>query len=345
MIPVNERVEGVVAKWSDKGFGFINLNDGRRAYVHCSEIQGRELQCQLDIGETVNCMVVQDPTNPGKWQARSLQRGGLAEDGVVTEWREDGGFGFITLDDGRRAYVHHSCFGGGNLELGQRLMVCTKPDSRDPQKLCVSEIRCDDGKVANAPPDILATVLEWEPKGYGFLYTEDGRKVYVHHSAFGQGDLTPGEQVRCSVVPDRRNPRKFMADRVTRLEGAGLALGDLGDGSGSSLQMMGHAEVGDGIWMPAKVHVWYEEKGYGFVELQDGRRVYVHHSVFGHGSLLDGGDCETVVAPDRLNPDKWRAIQVRGAAVVPSVIRQQAEQRQVERELAGYPSLKRQRHF
>jgi len=276
------------------------------------------LQCQLDIGETVNCMVVQDPTNPGKWQARSLQRGGLAEDGVVTEWREDGGFGFITLDDGRRAYVHHSCFGGGNLELGQRLMVCTKPDSRDPQKLCVSEIRCDDGKSANAPPEFLATVLEWEPKGYGFVLTEDGRKVYVHHSAFGQGDLTPGEHVRVSVVADQRNPRKFMANTLVRV--GGDAGGELGGGCGSGLQF-GLGDLGGGMvsenWQLARVAEWHDDRGYGFVELEDARRVYVHHSAFGGGSLLEGAECETVVTPDRLNPGKWRAAQVRGNAVVP----------------------------
>jgi len=329
-----ERVEGVVAKWSDKGYGFINLADGRRAYVHASAIGGREMQANLDIGETVNVIVVEDPSNPGKWQARSLQRGVIGEDGVVSEWREEGGFGFVTMDDGRRVYIHHSSFGGGNLEVGQRLRVITRPDNRNPGKWCVAEIRSDMGQGGmNVAPELSATVLEWDPRGYGFVQTEDGRRVYVHHSAFGQGDLIAGEQVRVGVIPDLRNPGKFMASTLTR---AGLGgLGELSRGCGSGLQMgLGELSTGETEmpqpqdWQHAKVAEWHDDRGYGFLELDDGRRVYVHHSAFGGGSLLHGQDCEAIATPDRLNPGKWRAASVRGGAVVPKTEGEPSEKRQ-----------------
>lgn len=75
----------------------------------------------------------------------------------------------------------------------------------------------------------------------------------------------------------------------------------------------------DQEWHAATVVDWLEDRGYGFLELPDGRRVYVHHSSFGGGSLLQGGSCEVVVAADRLNPGKWRAASLRGPAIVARV--------------------------
>merc|ERR1712217_63499 len=68
---------------------------------------------------------------------------------------------------------------------------------------------------------------------------------------------------------------------------------------------------------PATIVEWMEDRGYGFLELLDTRRVYVHHSSFGGGSLVVGEPCEVVVASDRMNPGKWRAASLRGTAIVP----------------------------
>lgn len=318
-VPGEERVEGIVAQWSPKGFGFLNLSDGRRAYVHVSAFDKQSSRKKdLVIGETVNAVIVEDPQNEGKWQARGLQHGPAGEDGVVVEWRKDGGFGFLDMDDGRRVYVHHSSFGGGNLLVGSRFRVVTQSDPRNPGKWSVSEIRTElfgspgSPSSAGGPPECEGTVLEWDhSRGFGFVQTEDGRRVYAHHSAFGIGDLEAGERVRIAVVPDQRNPGKFMAATLVRLSGkVGAAAPEPGmppsTGAGK-----------DHEWEPGTVADWLEDRGYGFLELVDGRRVYVHHSAFGGGSLTTGEVCEVAVASDRMNPGKWRAAAVRGTAVVP----------------------------
>merc|ERR1712083_93872 len=65
--------------------------------------------------------------------------------GVVASWSEDGGYGFLNMEDGRRAYIHRSMFGGtGSLAVGTSLLVSTRPDSRNPGKICVDEVLAGD---------------------------------------------------------------------------------------------------------------------------------------------------------------------------------------------------------
>merc|ERR1719297_137351 len=72
---MSERIDCIVTEWSERGYGFLQTADSRRAYVHASAFGGGNL---LE-GENVNCIIVEDPQSPGKWQARSLQRGSLYE--------------------------------------------------------------------------------------------------------------------------------------------------------------------------------------------------------------------------------------------------------------------------
>merc|ERR1712070_1108294 len=99
-----------------------------------------------EIGDVVNCIIEEDPRNPGKYCAKQVQQGGIVEvageDGVVDSWNTKGGFGFLRMDDGRRAYIHASFVGGGgcDLEVGTRLTVRTKPDPRNAGKFSVAEV-------------------------------------------------------------------------------------------------------------------------------------------------------------------------------------------------------------
>jgi len=315
-----ERTECVVTEWNERGYGFVLAADGRRAYVHVSAFGGGN----LTPGEPVSAIIVEDTQTPGKWQARALQRGPLGEDGTITDWRQEG-YGFLSMDDGRRVYIHHSSFGGGDLYVGLRLRVLTKPDPRNPGKWAVASVVADlqgSGQPMPEVPAERATVQEWDTRGYGFVQTEDGRRVYVHHSAFGSGNLIVGEHVKVVVAPDQRNPGKLMAVMLAR-DGdhttPGVEPATLPDASAPFSVAPGMQGAGAPVqeWFSGTVAEWHEERGYGFIELQDGRRLYVHHTAFGGGSLAEGALCEAVAAPDKVNPGKWSAVSVRGDAVLP----------------------------
>lgn len=350
------RVEGVVTDWHERGFGFITLTDSRRAYVHNSQCAGQHLQ----QGERVTCVVVQDPMNPGKWAAQHVERTLAGEEVTVTDWREDSGHGFVMTDDRRRAYIHRSSFGGiGQLVVGSRLRVTLKADPRTAGKWSVEEVLAGEALLTLAEQQLTSTesfgaldtahaaelhaehqrevlhhqdlyrdtqpqvlperdlvstivsqtqaamaasaaavsavpsipsatgvVTEWNPRGFGFVMMEDGRRAYVHNSQCGGEHLLQGEVVTAILVPDAKEPGKWAAHQVKR---------DL-----SSLS----AE--DGV-----VVDWREEGGYGFLQLEDGRRAYVHRSSFGGaGSLPVGARLRVIVGPDVRNPGKWSVAEV-----------------------------------
>lgn len=242
-----QRIEGTVSQWHEKGYGFVDLDDGRRAYVHNSACGGSWLQ----QGERISAVIVEDDKNPGKWQAQQVQiASGGTSSGVVQEWRIEGGYGFIQLDDGRRAYIHRSAFGGsGDLVVGTRVAGITKEDARNPGKWCVDQITemGDGGFIAGRgrqqhqqqqPPSFLpelplqppqpqqqqqqqhqaqsGVVSEWNPRGFGFAVFEDGRRAYIHNSQCGGDHLQTGEVVTADLVPDERSPGKWQAHNVSR---------------------------------------------------------------------------------------------------------------------------------
>eukprot|EP00927_Polykrikos_kofoidii_P079007 TRINITY_DN757_c0_g1_i4.p1 TRINITY_DN757_c0_g1~~TRINITY_DN757_c0_g1_i4.p1 ORF type:complete len:674 (+),score=108.63 TRINITY_DN757_c0_g1_i4:85-2022(+) len=341
--PQGERVDGVVSEWNERGYGFITFGDGRRAYVHNTECGGEH----LSVGEAVSAIVTADSKNAGKLAASAVQRGSAGEDGVVQDWKVDGGYGFLLMDDKRRVYVHRSNLGGvGDLFVGQRLRVTTKPDVRNPGKWCVSDIKGeitddpsagaqaaagtnDDGSVgAAAGGEADGTVSEWKESGYGFLAMDDGRRVYVHRSRFGgTGHLVVGQRLRVTTQLDPRNPGKYCVDQV---------LGELLDASAEVGESAPTAESGPtvnnqsntanvacadqqagGEAQEGTVSDWKNDGGYGFLNLDDGKRVYVHRSCFGGaGSLVVGSRVQVTIKGDPRNPGKWSVDQVIAGDVV-----------------------------
>lgn len=240
-----ERIEGKVVQWNERGFGFIEFDDGRRAYVHATALgDSRTMGGGLTPGEAVSCVLEQDKANAGKWCAKEVLRGPTGEDGEICQWNVQGGFGFLNMDDGRRAYIHASVFGDHErreLAIGLRMRVATKPDPRNPGKWSVSAVKGElpladeeggfrpmtttaavqneDQEVDESNLELLpGSVENWDKRGFGFVLLDDGRKAYVHVSSFGSGDLIIGERVHVRVVPDRRNAGKMCVKSMVRDE-------------------------------------------------------------------------------------------------------------------------------
>lgn len=337
-------LEGTVLEWNPRGFGFIGLADQRRAYVHASQLDSAlDGSRDLVVGEPVYCVLAEDAKNPGKWQAMQVRRssllgcgrggaissgapvmGGGGEEGSVSQWNASG-YGFLDMDDGRKAYIHSSSFGGGDLMTGTRLRVVTRPDSRNLDKWCVSEVLGEVTVVPSGPPQkmprtaarevwhsgaatapqrgvasqlVPAEVISWDPRGFGFVLCDgDGCRAYVHGSAFSVGgervDLSVGERVRVAVSVDQRDSSKFAVSSLVRLTA-------------------GSEGAQDGDWLVGTVSDWRDDSGFGFVTLEDGRRAYVHHSTFGGGGLTHGHACKVTVSPDRVNPGKWMVSSIVG---------------------------------
>merc|ERR1719221_1531036 len=71
--------------------------------------------------------------------------------GTVEDWNAQGGYGFLRLDDTRKAYIHASKFGGGDLFVGLRLRVNVEADPRNPGKWSVAEVLLDQPQVTSGP--------------------------------------------------------------------------------------------------------------------------------------------------------------------------------------------------
>jgi len=226
-------LDAVVTQWNEKGFGFVEFTDGRRAYVHTSACDGQHLV----EGEQISAVCAADDKNPGKWAAQQVRRGPAELDsGSVTEWRDEGGYGFVQLDDGRRAYIHRTAFGEtGSLPVGTRLVVRVKEDSRNPGKWCVDKVLAFEEEEpvaavastmagstpASAAPPASSTrcsgvVTDWNGRGFGFITLDDGRRAYVHNSQCCGEHLEEGESIDADVVPDERTPGKWQALNVFR---------------------------------------------------------------------------------------------------------------------------------
>jgi cold shock CspA family protein len=276
--------DGTVVGWHESGgYGFLTMDDNRRAYIHRNSFGGAG---SLDVGMRLRVKTAPDNLNPQKWCVQEVvgqiaaesevasvaaaaaaattseplpdspapetvvevapdvdESFGItpspvvvdescnaqdADDCVVTEWNQAGGYGFVLMDDKRRAFIHRNTFGGqGDLLLGMRLRVITQPDPRNPGKWCVGEII---GELLGEPPPSAwsqgqpetGVVAEWNQNGgYGFLNMDDGKRAYIHRNFFGgSGDLVIGSRLKVTTRPDPRNPGKFCVENVVAFDEA-----------------------------------------------------------------------------------------------------------------------------
>eukprot|EP00419_Tripos_fusus_P026572 CAMPEP_0172715194 /NCGR_PEP_ID=MMETSP1074-20121228/67400_1 /TAXON_ID=2916 /ORGANISM="Ceratium fusus, Strain PA161109" /LENGTH=492 /DNA_ID=CAMNT_0013539747 /DNA_START=85 /DNA_END=1563 /DNA_ORIENTATION=+ len=307
---------------------------GRPATTSQAGANNNSLQTLLDglLGSTDPSQVLLPSDTPG-------------EDGTVVDWHESGGYGFLTMDDNRRAYIHRNSFGGaGSLDVGMRLRVKTAPDNLNPQKWCVqevvgqiaaeSELASAAAAAAEAKPEpspsrsapepvfqplvttpnltdeVAATspvaaeesscpqeaedcvVTEWnQAGGYGFVLMDDKRRAFIHRNTFGgHGDLLLGMRLRVVTQPDPRNPGKWCVGDI---------IGELVGEPPPSAWSQGQAETG-------VVAEWNLNGGYGFLNMEDGKRAYIHRNFFGgSGDLVIGSRLTVTTRPDPRNPGKF----------------------------------------
>eukprot|EP00927_Polykrikos_kofoidii_P085527 TRINITY_DN9330_c0_g1_i1.p1 TRINITY_DN9330_c0_g1~~TRINITY_DN9330_c0_g1_i1.p1 ORF type:complete len:551 (+),score=96.51 TRINITY_DN9330_c0_g1_i1:137-1789(+) len=282
-----DRVEGFVNKWDPRGFGFITLEDGRYAYVHSSSCGDRH----LTQGEVVSAMVSEDKRRSGGLCALNVISGPIGEDGKLTHWNEEKGFGFMQMDDGRRCFIHRSAFiTAASPKIGTRLRVVTKLDARNSGKWMVAEVKAIQDSVIGDRTEygeerLSGQVDKWDRRGFGFLLIEDGRIAYVHVSQCnGEQSFSAGEFVSGIIRPDEKNVGRWAAHDVTK----GTYMGE-----------------------SASVVDWNPSRGFGFVNTNGGKRAYIHRSAFGgSGDLTLGQRLKVKIKEDQWNPGKWMVSKV-----------------------------------
>jgi CspA family cold shock protein len=153
-------------KWfnPEKGFGFVNMNDGSGdVFLHCAVLQraghdsvnqGASLQVRIGPGQKglqVTEVISVDqstaaPARPARSGARSMDRqaaGGPTVEiiGTVKWFNPTKGFGFIASQDGGKdIFVHISALGQmGTLNEGQVVRVQVRQGAKGPEAGSVRE--------------------------------------------------------------------------------------------------------------------------------------------------------------------------------------------------------------
>jgi hypothetical protein len=154
------------------------------------------------------------------------------------------GFGYVSLDEGGKAYLHRSLLGAGaalgeGFEIGRQIRVTLKPDEKNPGKWAVDTIRDDKPDIDEATVKAAAgigmtgvadeSVLEegagvltdWNSdRQYGFVMILDGpaveRRAYIHSDVLPEAHRPPtvGLHLRVLTKPDPRNPGKIAVAKV-----------------------------------------------------------------------------------------------------------------------------------
>lgn len=266
-----------VQQWNERGFGFVEFADGTRAYIHNKESNGQH----LTIGETITAVPRPDNRDDKRLQATEVRRGPFGEEATVIEWDEDAGVGSVVVDDTfSRASVHRETLeraGGGFLDLGERLRVVTETDEYDPTRSVVTEVKDHLGMGTVDVHQLLAQ-LPPPPMTHSLAPAAPTLAQSVMNQDFGFGS-----------------------------QGGGSSNQDVGQTPDSTFVPTGKPESGT-------VCDWFDNEGYGYLAMEDGRRVYIHRCNFmggiHHGSLIPGQCMLVTSKQDKRNPGKWCVAKV-----------------------------------
>mmetsp|Transcript_57824 Transcript_57824/g.108354 ORF Transcript_57824/g.108354 Transcript_57824/m.108354 type:complete len:236 (+) Transcript_57824:70-777(+) len=129
----------------DKGFGFIIRPDNTEVFVHVKAIMDGSILMKDDI---VQFDLEESRVKPGQMQAVNVsggtgQPGGGkgsgkpgSQMGTVKNFREDKGFGFITLPDGSDLFMHiKSCVDGGIPQPGDTVRFDVEENRLKPGQM------------------------------------------------------------------------------------------------------------------------------------------------------------------------------------------------------------------
>ena len=74
-LPKKGLLGGVVLLWDDRGFGFLQVADGRRAYFHNSQCTNTDAKAveKITADTPVFCLIAKDPKNFGFWAAKEVE--------------------------------------------------------------------------------------------------------------------------------------------------------------------------------------------------------------------------------------------------------------------------------
>ena len=140
--------------------------------------------------------------------------------GVIVNWKDKFGFGFITPDDGGdNVYVHFS-----NVVLGEitgdgcRVSFDEVPSTRKPGTVEAVDVCV---QASNLPPPLpprqrqIGVIVNWKGQ-FGFIARDDGGDdVYVHFANVARGQITGnGCRVSFDEVPSMRKPGTVEAANV-----------------------------------------------------------------------------------------------------------------------------------
>lgn len=147
---------------------------------------------------------------------------------------------------------------------------------------------------------------------------EDGRRAYVHNSQCGlqQGEqMLQGEPVMCDVVPDPRTAGKWQAQAVQRLNNASPTRLNAVQAI-TNFSQASPAPGGSGPRMQGTVAEW-NERGFGFLMMEDGTRAFIHANQCGGEHLQQGELVAAEIIPDPRTPGKFQAQNVQRSGAQP----------------------------
>eukprot|EP01059_Diplonema_ambulator_P027819 TRINITY_DN464_c0_g1_i2.p1 TRINITY_DN464_c0_g1~~TRINITY_DN464_c0_g1_i2.p1 ORF type:complete len:412 (+),score=86.91 TRINITY_DN464_c0_g1_i2:45-1238(+) len=189
--------------------------------------------------------------------------------GKVKSWNLARGFGFVISDKGdNEAFVHTSNIDGGILIEGKPVTYSTKASDRKikgESKLVAVNLGGEGFRPKSGERGKLKGVVKsWKHgKAMGFIKGDDGEEVYVHASSFGGGCLKEGLPVFYDSEDVKHKSHRKAAINVS---GDGVVKGS----------------------MSGYVKRWIADRGFGFIEANDGCQVYVHCSAISDGHLVEG---------------------------------------------------------
>jgi len=232
---------------------------------------------------------------------------GVREQGSVMEWNSVKGFGWIGTQQGFKLFAHKSDFltpFAMEPPQGTPVSFVRGTDPRNPTKERAQEIQFE--TYGNQPPEMLAaqpaiaaiaavpiytpsaqhdppsfhydgqrehgTLKEWNTaKGFGWIGTQSGAKLFAHKSEFlqsfvdGQEPL-PGTPLTFAYGTDPKNPNKERATAI-QVEGPAPAMQEIQQ---------------DGVRFHGHVSKWTPSKACGWIASTDepGKMYFAHKSDF-----------------------------------------------------------------
>jgi CspA family cold shock protein len=151
----------------------------------------------------------------------------MESSGQVKWFNPEKGFGFVTLADGRDAFLHGSVLsraGAPTVSPGASVRVRVGRGQKGPQVVEVLEVGPVTGNPPPPPPprgprpsysgeaSEMGGIVKWynQTKGFGFITPDAGGKdVFIHASTLersGLSQLSEGQTVRMQVVQGAKGP-------------------------------------------------------------------------------------------------------------------------------------------